>query len=302
MRGEESQGPDLTPLPQFPLPQRGRGGSPLERDTSGTPLGGGAGCDPPRGCPAGRGCWLGRGAVQGGREGDLPVPGAVPACRASRCPRPGCTSRGGARPLRAPGPSCPLCSSPGTPRGTPAPRHCNPFSSGLGVPVGPEGAQRPPLRTQHPPLRPPKPPPENAGHEAGTPSVLPPPGDAQHREVPDRDTAVQGGSRCLFSSAAGAGGGPEGVLRLFCSICAPPRRHRPPSPTAGAPGPQGLTGGRGGLGAPLGLDINNAAGRDGRRTGRVGGEASPGPPGAAQAMPARPGSPPLAAAGTPSRD
>ncbi|XP_058714407.1 ADAMTS-like protein 5 isoform X2 [Poecile atricapillus] len=84
-----------------------------------------------------------------------------------------------------------------------------------------------------------------------------------------------------------------------------PRDATSPPPTGGAPGPQGLTGGRGGLGAPLGLDINNAAGRDGRRTGRVcvgGGEASPGPPGAAQAMPARPGSPPLPAAGTPDRD
>ncbi|XP_056368338.1 ADAMTS-like protein 5, partial [Oenanthe melanoleuca] len=50
---------------------------------------------------------------------------------------------------------------------------------------------------------------------------------------------------------------------------APPQNATNPPPLSGAPGSQGLTGGRGGLGAPLGLDINNAAGRDGRRTGRV---------------------------------
>lgn len=185
---------------------RGDGlGPPWSGTPRGPPWGGMRGVTPP-GCPAGRGCWLGRGAVQGGREGDLPVPGAVPACRASRCPRPGCTSRGGARPLRAPGPSCPLCSSPGTPRGTPAPRHCNPFSSGLGVPVGPKGAQRPP---PHPaPTAPaPEAPPGKRRSRSRDPLGAPPARGCAAPGGPGPGHGRAGGSRCLFPSAAGAGRG-----------------------------------------------------------------------------------------------
>lgn len=259
-----------------PSPE-GTGGSPLERDTSGTPWGGGAGCDPPRGAPLGGGAGWGEGQFRGAGRGIYLSQEPSPLVEHPAALVPDVPAGGGLGPC-APR-DHPARSAPhqGHPEGHPHPDTVTPSAPAWGCPWGPRVLSAPPAPSTHR-SGPRSLPRKTSVTKPGPPRCSPRPGMRSTGRSRTGIRPCRGVPVPLPPPQLGLGGGPEGVLRLFCSICAPLRRHRPPSPTAGAPGPQGLTGGRGGLGAPLGLDINNAAGRDGRRTGRVGGGSLARPP------------------------
>lgn len=189
----------------------------LQWDTLGTSVG----CRrvTPLGYPAGRGMTAVEGCRDRGNAGHLPPPGAVPACRASRCLCPRGTAPG-AHPLRLPGPSCPICSTlrQGHPKGHPHRGTINPFGSGLGLlRRGGCGAGGHPASRVLP--------------APGTPSPPPPPADRSLNRDPRWDQQTPEGARHRV--------GPGGSWIRLRPSCGVPSAPSPPQLGAGEVGSLG---------------------------------------------------------------